>query len=394
MTRGMLSNTGICQTLGSGREERIRRGQDPASRMALASSPYLYVFNVFIPTDMVLRAAKAILLHTVLATLSSELTTLDEIIVHRSNCLPTELLLIVRAHLLSVLTTHLFLDSTHALSKYEKDLQRLLCPDCISYNYDIFGPDIWQWQQFSGPCHCAQLPRDKPLRPFINPQQFASPRHWLEHHLSLQIARLSPAPSQTCFVWDVVNEVLHRHHCELVKEDLDDFTPTLGSLPSSSSADVHYYRRAIGFYETMKPRSLPTVRIRPLNSSLRSLENKGIGEVGQVGDTFRGDIILCRASQDLGLSIELTDVFSSPREPPASLPALALPGTDSSDISMHRSTCLLSFYTSPVLHGVLKTYSFLSIVLGAFITMPMTIATLALVIVCFYSRSIALRVGI
>lgn len=339
---------------------------------------------------MALCVTKAILLHAVVAVLSSELTALDEIIVHGPNCLPTELLLIVRAHLHSILTIHLFLDSAHALSKYEKDLQRLLCPDCISYNYDIYGPDIWQWQQFSGPCHCAQPPRGRLLKPSRNPQQFTSPRHWLEHHLSLQVARLSPVPSQTSSIWDVVADVLHRHHCELVKEDLDDFISTPGSLVSPSSANP-YYRRMIDFYGAMKSHSPPTVRIRPLDSSLRSLENKGIGEVGEVGDAFRGDVILGRASQDLGLALELMDVFSSPREPPV---PLASPRPNPSDIPIHKSPCLLSFYTSIVFHGVLRTYSFVSIVLQAFVSVPMAIATLALAIVYFYLRPIAPRVGV
>jgi len=191
----------------------------------------------------------------------------------------------------------------------------------------------------------------------------------------------------------VVADVLHRHHCELVKEDLDDFISTPGSLVSPSSANP-YYRRMTDFYVAMKSHSLPTVHIRPLDSSLRSLENKGIGEVGEVGDAFRGDVILSRASQDLGLALELMDVFSSPREPPAPFPTLASPRPNPSDIPIHKSPCLLSFYTSIVFHGVLRTYSFVSIVLEAFVSVPMAIATIALAIVYFYLRPIAPRVGV
>ncbi|KAF5352699.1 hypothetical protein D9756_005853 [Leucocoprinus leucothites] len=341
---------------------------------------------------MALHAPKTILLHAVVATFSSELITIDELI-HRPNRLPTELLLIIRAHLLSTLTIQLFQESTRALTEYEEGLQHLLCPDCISYNHDIYGPDIWQWQQFSGPCHCIQT-HEKSSRSSISPQQFASPHHWLENHLSLQIARLSSTPSPPPSVWDVVTDVLHRHHCELFREDLDDFTAIQGTPLSPSGINVFYYRRVIDYYGTMKPRSPPSVRIRPLNSSLRFLEDKGIGQPREVGDTFRTDIILCRASRDLGLDLELMDIFSSPREPPAPTPSWVSCKPGTSDIPAHKAAFLRPFSNSPVLHGVVKAYSFLSTVLGAFVSMPVTIATLALTIVCFYSRPIALRVGV
>ncbi|KAJ3572213.1 hypothetical protein NP233_g3230 [Leucocoprinus birnbaumii] len=342
---------------------------------------------------MALHISKVTLLHAVVATLSSELKVVDDII-RRPNRLPAELLLIIRAHLHSTLTNQLFQESICALAKYEQDLQRLLCPDCISYNHDIYGPDVWQWQQFSGPCHCIQTQNDRLQKPSSTLQQFVNPHHWLEHHLSLQAARLSPTPSPLCSIWDVVIDVLHRYHCELVRDDLDDFSLVQGTRLSPSGVNVFYYRRLIDYYGGMKPRSPPTIRIRPLNPSLRFLENEGVGEAGKAGESSRADIILCQASRDLGLALELKDPFSSPREPPAFSPSWVSCRPNVSDTAMHKPAFLLPFSASPVFHGVVRTCSFLSSVIGAFVSMPMTIATLALTIVCFYSRPIALRVGV
>ncbi|KXN88899.1 hypothetical protein AN958_06769 [Leucoagaricus sp. SymC.cos] len=337
---------------------------------------------------MAFHAPKSTLLHAVLASVSSELTAVDDII-RRPARLPTELLLIVRAHLLSTLTSDLFLASAHALAKYEEILQHLLCPDCISYNRDIYGPDVWQWQQFSGPCNCIQTPLRSLSKLSINPHQFANPHHWLEHHLSFQIAHLTPTSSPSHSIWDVVIDVLHRHHCELLREDLDDFTAIQGMPLSPSTINNFYYRRVIDYHGSLKPRSPPTIRVRPLRSSLRLLESEGIGEVGETGDAYRADIILCQAFKNLGLTLELKDIFSTPREPPT-----VTPWRLGTDVPMHQSSFLPQYSASSALDGVIRMYSVVSTILAAFVSMPMTIATLALTIVCFYSRPIALRVGV
>ncbi|KAF9451395.1 hypothetical protein P691DRAFT_807939 [Macrolepiota fuliginosa MF-IS2] len=340
---------------------------------------------------MALHFPKATLLHSALANISHEVATVDNIITTPAR-LPTELLLIIRTHLLNTLTTHHFLESTRALAEYEAILQRLLCPDCISYNHDIYGPDIWQWQQFSGPCNCVQKPSTSPNPP-VNPQQFSSPYHWLEHHLSLQAAQFYPASSSSSPppIWDVVTDVLHRYHCEPLKEDLDDFQR---SPPSPSGITIFYYRRAVDYYGYLRQSQIPpTIRVRPVQSSLRLLESNGIGDPGDMGDAFRTEIILRQACRELGFSLELKDVFSSPRESASQPLSWSLRKQDSSS-EIPPQKFSLRFSSSPVFHGAFKTYSFLSAVLGAFFAIPMTIATIALTVICFYSRPVALRVGV
>ncbi len=261
---------------------------------------------------MLLRCSKPILLHTALANISHELVTLDQIIRSPAHKLPTELLLIIRAHLSTILTTQLFLKSTRALSEYEASIQRLLCPDCISYNHDIYGPDVWEWQQFSGPCNCIPTARNDQLTLHINPQQFVNPFHWLEHHLSLQVARISPTTSS---IWDVVTDVLGRYHCEILRQDLDNFPIVQGTSLSPDNLNVFYYRRSLDYGSPKRSRRPPTIRIQTRPSALHLLEDTGIGEAGDVGDAFRTDVILRQASRELGLVLEFNDVFSSPRAP-------------------------------------------------------------------------------
>lgn len=342
---------------------------------------------------MALHFPKAILLHAALANISHELTALDAII-HTPARLPTELLLLIRAHLLNVLTTHHFLESTRALAEYEASLQRLLCPDCVSYNYDIYGPDIWQWQQFSGPCNCLQTTNSS-SKPSVNPQEFASPYHWLEHHLSLRANRLIPASSSSSpsSIWDVVADVLRRYHCELFREDLDDFAAIQGSSPSPSGITIFYYRRIVDYYGTLKQsQSPPIIRIRPLSSSLRLLESNQIGGVGEAGDAFRTEIILRQASRELGFTLGLQDVFSSPRESSSLTFSWSSRRHGTPPEPSIRKSAL--HFSSPAIHAAIKTCSFLSTILGAFIAVPMTIATIALTVICFYSRPVALRVGV
>ncbi|KAF5332553.1 hypothetical protein D9611_005086 [Ephemerocybe angulata] len=109
------------------------------------------------PMTLLLDVSRSSLLHASLANLTPELLALDAIIttpIRRR--LPTELLLIVRGHLLLDLITSLVVESTKALASYEESLISLLCTDCASYNTDIYGASVWEWpwDQFSGPCLC------------------------------------------------------------------------------------------------------------------------------------------------------------------------------------------------------------------------------------------------
>lgn len=337
---------------------------------------------------MALHCSKAILLHAALANISHELVTLDDVIRAPVRNLPTELLLIIRTYLSTILTTQLYVESTHALIEYETNLQRLLCSDCISYNHDIYGPDVWEWQQFSGPCNCIPTDRSdqfiEQLIPHVQPQQFLNPFHWLEHHLSTQVAHISPTTSS---IWDVVTDVLCRYHCEILSEDLDNFPAVPGRSPSLSSMNLYYYRRALD-YSPKRFRLLPTIRIQARPSALRSLEERGIGETGTAGDAFRTEVVLRQASRELGLDLELKDVFSSPRAPTSH--TFSWSARKHSHLPFPTSA-LLKFSNSSALHF---SYSILSTVFEMFVSVPMTIATVALTIICFYSRPFALRVGL
>jgi hypothetical protein len=159
--------------------------------------------------------------------------------------------------------------------------------------------------------------------------------------------------------------------------------------------NLFYHHRAAVYYGYFKQLQSPlAISIRPLRSSLRLLESRGIGEVGDVGDAFRADIILCHAVQELGLAVELKDVFDSPRETfSPTLSLLSHKHDASSGLPTHKSA-LLRLSTLPFFREVMQICSFLSTVFEAFVSMPLTIATLALTVICFYSRPIALRVGV
>ena len=106
-------------------------------------------------TTLLLNASRSTLMHASLANLTPELLTLDDIL-QTTTQLPTELLLIIRGHLLCSLSADLIAQSAQTLAAYEQSLISLLCADCASYNTDIYGPNVWDWpwDQFSGPCLC------------------------------------------------------------------------------------------------------------------------------------------------------------------------------------------------------------------------------------------------
>ncbi|KAJ3753949.1 hypothetical protein EV360DRAFT_52564, partial [Lentinula raphanica] len=94
-------------------------------------------------------------MHVSLACSSIEIRTVDAIINSQTACtLPLEILLLIRAYLLIEVTNHLIIRSASALQRYERSLRYLLCPDCIAYNQDVYGNDVWGWEQFSGACAC------------------------------------------------------------------------------------------------------------------------------------------------------------------------------------------------------------------------------------------------
>ena len=199
-----------------------------------------------------MSVSRSTLLHASLAYISPEVQALDDIIytvpTSASQRLPpTEILLLIRDHLFERITIQLIEQSKVALETYERSVAELLCSDCITYYLDIYGPDVWQWDHFSGACECVP-PGDRDSRTTAykspkchnldhrsklvqgrtsipNPRQFVDRQHWLETHLSCQTATLPvkqilrhprsnssvalPATSSSSIdVWDVVDFVL------------------------------------------------------------------------------------------------------------------------------------------------------------------------------------------
>ncbi|KAF8203994.1 hypothetical protein BJ912DRAFT_222260 [Pholiota molesta] len=139
---------------------------------------------------------------------------------------------------------------------YEQSLRDLLCPDCISYNLDIYGPDIWQWEQFNGACACVEpvetsiligsrnsIGFTKQSFPshqakttsgpgILNPKQFLDASHWLQSYLSREAAlrfssrevdqlgtsRSRPIPNTDDSIWNVVSLMLLDYGCEPLRE--------------------------------------------------------------------------------------------------------------------------------------------------------------------------------
>lgn len=165
-------------------------------------------------------ASRSLLMHASLAYFSMELQTLDSIIQvnevpHR---LPRELLLIIRSHLILILTHNLITQSTSALRRYESYLCRFLCPECVRYNTDIYGHDIWQWE---GPCACAALRR--PQSSMSIPRRFSDRYQWLEHYLSrksIRLARRCSSLSRTSsgIIWDLVAEAVRDFDCQIIMQ--------------------------------------------------------------------------------------------------------------------------------------------------------------------------------
>lgn len=190
-------------------------------------------------------------MHASLAFLSPEIQTMDSIIrtspilisTWHTPALPTEILLLIRESLFPLIMAQLVQKSTAALEAYEHSLRNLLCPDCIVYNLDIYGPNIWHWEQFHGPCACLQVEspppniRASPQLPSTstpNPKQFKDAQHWLEEHLSrdptvkllikshLATSPISPGAYCETTIWDVISFVLQEYSCEFVRVEPEE----------------------------------------------------------------------------------------------------------------------------------------------------------------------------
>ena len=326
--------------------------------------------------------SKSTLMHASLAHISQELQTMDFIIQNSSNAsLPTEILLLIRGWLFPVITAQLMVQSATALLTYETSLRNLLCPDCVTYNLDIYGPDVWHWEQFSGACVCLEIiePGRQPhvytqsyskntkhnldTTGLLNPKQFYDSFQWLEHHLSNETAlrTITAVGSQQATltnIWDVVDNVLREFNCKINHE----------------SDDVRAYKRVDrGQFRNKRD----FVQIIPLQPVL-NLERT------EADTNWRTYISLHRANRDLGLLVEYPQFFDTSR----STATRRLHCTSSPD------TYIPSFYHRPkdLVRLVPEVFCFITSFAAMFLSLPITFATLTLTILCFYSIPRSLRI--
>jgi hypothetical protein len=320
------------------------------------------------PTITTLRS---ILMHSSLACLSPELQTFDSIIRRPPSemHLPVEILMHIRSYLLPVMTGHFMQRSTSALTRYESSLRDLLCSDCIAYNQVVYGPDIWQWEHFTGACNCIGIRHDarrsgifdppEYLQVYPDPQQFATAMDWLEFYLTLESSRLKRSQSyqgHPLGIWDVVEQVLRDHGCYIFRG------PAAGSrLYPGGDAN--------------------SVVIAALPSYLE--RNGEEIEMGDEDDTARQ--ILYQARRDLGLSLDCDRDSQISEEAPRPRHVTRFPSHPMSSQSPSVATSLIQTQCLVVLHTT-------AALIMALMSLPLTFATVALTILCFYSKPRSLRI--
>lgn len=312
--------------------------------------------------------SRSTLMHAALAYLSDEINTLDTLISSRSSLcvssspllsLPSELLYIIRSHLILAITAQLMDRSVSALKRYESTLRVLLCPECIQYNQDVYGKDVWSWEQFSGACGCLQRgwrlknasSITQPSLSTINPKQFIDRTHWLEYYLSrkslrfLHGRRIPSSSKSPEIIWDAVSMVLADFNCKLVRAK-------------------ERQRRLLSREVLVVPHDVENVPVH---------------------DEWIDGVTIHRVDRDLGLSlchsnaIEDASPSSSPPSPRASY---FLP-------DFHKITSR-EYYPEVAL--IQPTLDSISSVLATLFAVPVACATLILTIVCLYSRPGAFRV--
>lgn len=336
-----------------------------------------------------ITTSSSTLMHTSLAYLSHEVITLDSIIRDHSATLahttkaylPTELLILIRADLFSIISEQLVSESAAALLEYEEALRELLCVDCAEYNQDIYGPDVWQWEHFSGPCMCVmgkykleqgyRRRRSDTLPP--NPKQFSNSRHWLEARMSRVALRFrhNRRRSSSGFIWDIVADVLREYGCEVAHLSDRD-----GSA-APSNGQGRGTMTAIGWSRVGLDRDQVQITIP---------------EDRRSGDSWMIRAILLRANRELGLGQRYPDLFHRTRD--ALSPNMCMsPNAGLSRCENHRSSLRHRYsnidiaWTDPFLHCL----RFFATGFSACLSLLATLTTLALAILCFYSKPKSLR---
>ncbi|GLB35719.1 hypothetical protein LshimejAT787_0300070 [Lyophyllum shimeji] len=326
--------------------------------------------------EAAITTSRSIIMHTSLAYLSPEIRTFDSIlhdslvgklsVVSERLRFPTEILLLIRHQLLSALTSQLFDRSTQALAHYESSLRKLLCQECLSYFQDVYGPDIWGWEQFTGACTC-RVAKEKAdggqagyqeiigyCNLWSQEQPFPNCSTWLESYLSFELSRRADFRDSFHSIWDVVGVVLEDHGCRL----------------SDNAKQPNNHRHFRPFRHIKIAVDIPTaVTIVPAQSA--ALE----------GDVARSaPIIIRRADRDLGLSLASEQGLEIRRHAGQSCPQPRL-----------RTADLLPPLSSKEFRiaGIVAAFSTIAV---AAASLPLTLATIALTVVCYYSTPHALRI--
>jgi len=341
--------------------------------------------------------SKSMLMHACLAYMSPELDTMDHII-HgpyiksnsRQTTLPTEILLLIRGWLFPTIAAHIIKQSTMALVVYEQSLRDLLCSDCIAYNVDVYGQDIWQWKHFFGACSCnagsevhisfRNTNRITPRRSTRNlrmgrtitnldPQQFVDAEHWLESYLSRAATlfetkrhginwpvKSGTRPAPPTDIWDVVYSVLREFNCELSTE-FDEKKRTRNSVGRGQSR---------------------------FKCNLVQVVPSPFGDGGHPSSDilWRAEANLRRAGMDLGLLLEHPQPF-----------IIQIKHTPHLTRRLRWPSASNSCYKGQGMVDLFQTFfQLLASLLAACLLLPITFATLTLTILCFYTRPRSFRI--
>lgn len=362
--------------------------------------------------------SKSALMHACLAHLSSEIQTIDYIIqvIPGSTApynaptlrLPTEILLLIREWLFPLVTAHLVQKSTTALEAYEHSLRNLLCPDCIVYNLDIYGPNIWQWEQFHGACACLETTSES-LQPtsvdgitgfgrqsqhhtpmamatMPNPKQFTNAQHWLETYLSREAAALfkvktrgnhSQIPAAVdrvtaaVDIWGTVAQVLREYNCEFIREHED--SPGASTFSAAAATATGLFRTDV---TTHSRRDF--VRIIPLPEILLGAglpDSDSVLLLPPATCNWRSQAILRKAIRDLCL--DCVEPFGTHNRDPSSFKRLLW---RSSPSNFHDKDHVQMVF------GVIASLA------AACLSLPITCTTIAVSIFYFYSRPRSFRI--
>lgn len=361
-------------------------------------------------------------MHACLAHLSSEIQTIDYVIQaipgsapYNAPTLPTEILLLIREWLFPLVTAHLVQKSTTALEAYEHSLRNLLCPDCIVYNLDIYGPNIWQWEQFHGACACLETSESPPPPPPTsvdvgfgrhhppkgltmvtvatpNPKQFTNAQHWLETYLSREAAALlvkargnySPVDRVTfghaavitannfddqavvtVDIWETVAQVLREYNCEFIREHEDSGSAASAFSAAAAAADSLFRTDVTQSSRRDFGRIIP-LTVPEIGAGLPDLE---------VRCNWRSQAILRKAIRDLCL--DCIEPFGTHNRDPSSFKRLLW---RSSPSNFHDKDHVQMFF------GVIASLA------AGCLSLPITCTTIAVSIFYFYSRPRSFRI--